>query len=314
MNASLNGKKLTPSMSGRNLKLGNKSRAGEIIFIIAMLAIPVINWLVFWLYVNFDSILLAFQNAYTQEWTTDNFVAFWSSLTRDGGDLKIAFMNTALYFLSSLVIIMPLSLFISYFIYKKVKGYKVFRIIFYLPCIIPASVLTTVFAEIVNPGGVVNVIMDWLHLSYPDHGILGTEGIKTAAIIAYTVIFGLGGDMLIFSSAMSRIPIELLEAGRLDGLGPFRELTRIILPLIWPTVSTKITLLMTGLFTASGPILLLVNGMHNDITISFWIFNTVRVTGDYGIVAAAGLCFTAVAIPLILGVRKIMGRFSEAEY
>lgn len=315
MNAS--GLKLTPSMSGRSPNFyhkSRKSRIGEYIFIIALIIIPVVNWLVFWLYVNLDSILLAFQNAYTQEWTLDNFTAFFTALTSKGGDLKIAMINTALYFMASFFIIMPLSLFISYFIYKHIPGYKIFRILFYLPCIIPATVLTTVFEQMVNPNGPVNIIFNLLHIPYPSRGLLGTEYLRTATIIVYTIIFGLGGDMLIFSSAMSRIPTDVLEAARLDGFGPFRELTQIILPLIWPTISTKIVLLMTGLFTASGPILLLVQGILKDQTISYWIYDTVRVTGDYGIVAAAGLFFTAIAVPLILGVRKLLDRFSATEY
>lgn len=314
MTSLLNKRRLTPSMSGRNFKDFHKSRKGEYLFIIAMLIIPVVNWLVFWLYVNLDSILLAFKNVYTEEWTTINFETFWSSLTSDNGDLKIAATNTFLYFSASLIIIMPLSLITSYFIYKKVAGYKVFRILFYLPCIIPATVLTTVYSEMVGPGSVVNVICNWLGITYPDAGLLGSETTRTTTIIVYTILFGLGGDMLIFSSAMSRIPSDVLEAAKLDGFGPFKELYKIILPLIWPTISTKIVLLMTGLFTASGPILLLVRGMLNDQTISFWIYDTVRITGDYGIVAAAGLCFTAVSVPLILGIRKLMDRFKAAEY
>jgi branched-subunit amino acid permease len=40
----------------------------------------------------------------------------------------------------------------------------------------------------------------------------------------------------------------------------------------------------------------------------------VQKDGDYGIVAAAGLCFTAVMIPLILGVRALMEKASDVEY
>ena len=125
--------------------------------------------------------------------------------------------------------------------------------------------------------------------------------------------------MLIFSGAMSRIPTEVIESARLDGVGPFRELVSIILPLVWPTITTAIVLQITGLFTASGPILLLVNGTHETTTISYWIYN--KINGDgyggggmYNLVSAAGLCFTAVAIPIVLSVRKFMSRFEEVEY
>ena len=35
--------------------------SGQTAFLIAIMTLPVINWLIFWLYINVNSILLAFQ-------------------------------------------------------------------------------------------------------------------------------------------------------------------------------------------------------------------------------------------------------------
>ena len=67
-----------------------KNKRKEILFLFAMLAVPVANWLLFWLYVNFSSILLAFQDARTGEFTFNNFVTFWDNLTMPGGEIGIA--------------------------------------------------------------------------------------------------------------------------------------------------------------------------------------------------------------------------------
>jgi ABC-type sugar transport system permease subunit len=71
---------------------------------------------------------------------------------------------------------------------------------------------------------------------------------------------------------------------------------------------------LSGIFSASGPILLLVTGQYNTSTVAFWIYNIVQEEGDYNLVATAGLCFTAVIIPIILLVRAFMERFSDVEY
>jgi len=294
-------------------------RKKQTIFLIAMLAIPVINWLVFWLYININSIFLAFQKAADSSFSLENFVQFFQSLTRPGNEMNIAVRNTLLYFLEGMLLNIPSALVISYFLYKRIRGYKFFRIIVYLPCILPPVVLTTVFKQVINPDGPLGVLVKNMGFDFPQAGLLGQASTATWTILVYTFLVGFGGNMLIFSGAMSRIPIEVIESARLDGVGPFHELTRIILPLIWPTITTAIVLQMTGLFTASGPILLLVNGTHETTTISYWIYN--KINGDgyggggmYNLVSAAGLCFTAVAIPVILSVRKFMSRFEEVEY
>ena len=104
----------------KNSKNGPFNKRGQTIFIIVMLALPVIQWLIFWLYVNLQSIMLAFKDMRTGEFTFINFITFWKELTKPKGDIGIAIKNTMLYFLTSMVVVIPISTFISYFIYKRI--------------------------------------------------------------------------------------------------------------------------------------------------------------------------------------------------
>ncbi len=295
-------------------------RKGRTLFIICILAIPILNWLVFWLYVNISSIFLAFQEldpaTGTQEWAKwKNFTKLWEEITGDG-DLLLSLQNTGRYFLSSLLITMPLSLFISYFLSKKIWGYQFYRVVFYLPCIIMPVVLTSVYDKMLDPRGPIAKIFEKLSISYPLEGPLYKEDsvMPTVMIIVYTILTGFGGDMLIFSGAMSRIPTEVYESARLDGCGPIREVFTIVMPLIWSTISTKIVLLMSGIFAASGPIMLLVTENYKTTTVAFWIYNIVQKGRDVNLVATAGLCFTLIIIPIIFGVRALMDKFGNVEY
>ncbi len=311
---SIEKKKLQPN----NFLNKQKTRKGQKIFLVCMLAIPIVNWLVFWLYVNLSSILLAFQIdvAGEMQWSLQNFETFWQHLTDKGNQLNISLKNTMLYFLSSAFITMPLSLLVSYFLSKKILGYKFFRIVFYLPCIITPIVLTSVFSQLLLPTGPLGILFSKINPNYPMNGPLRIHDsiVPTLTIIVYTVLTGIGGDMLIFSGAMSRIPTEVFESAKLDGCGPFREVVTIVIPLILSTISTKVVLLISGIFSASGPIMLLVTGEYQTSTIAFWIYDIVQAEGDYNLVATAGLCFTLVLIPLIILVRAVMDKISDVEY
>ena len=101
-------------------------------FILLFLAVPVANFLVFWLYVNFDSILLAFQipqSNGTIEWGLDNFRRFFSEFSGENPVMLTALKNTMIFFFSNLFVVLPVSLLLCYFLYKKVAGYKAFRFI-----------------------------------------------------------------------------------------------------------------------------------------------------------------------------------------
>lgn len=293
-----------------------KSRKRELIFITLMLAVPVLNWLVFWLYVNSSTIFLAFQDARTGAFTFNNFVTFWDNLTMPGGEIGIALKNTIIYFLTSLFVIMPLSLFISYFLYKKIFMYKFFRVIFYLPAIISGVALVAVYSNFINPNGPLSYVFKLFGQKIPPEGLLARPETATWTIVGYCIWTGFSGYILLFSGGMARIPTEVLESAKLDGCGLLEELIQVILPMMWPTVSTQIILLFTGIFSASGPILLFTNGNAETTTISFWIFE--QVYGDrlssYNIVSATGLVFTVLGVPIILLIRWLMEKINVVEY
>lgn len=83
------------SGESKKRKIGvNKTR---ILFLITMLAIPLLHFAVFYIYLNLSSFTIAFQNM-QGDFTFNNFVMMWDSLTTSGGELAIALKNTLLYF------------------------------------------------------------------------------------------------------------------------------------------------------------------------------------------------------------------------
>ena len=298
----------TLSISKKIKKKRTKKRTNTIIFLFCMLFLPVLNWLIFWLYVNISSITLAFRDARTNSFTFQNFVIFWESLTSPTGDIGVSLINTFKYFGTSLVIIMPVALFISYFLYKKVRGHRIFRVIFYLPAIISGVAMVAVYKNFINPNGPLDLFLRLFGKSVPPEGFLAKESTATLTIIIYCIWTGFSGNVLIYCGAMARVPIECLESATLDGCGPVRELFQIILPLIWPTISTQIVLLFTGIFGVSGPILLFTYGEYGTSTLAFWIWKSIYTGSEaaYNIISATGLVLTAIGVPLILLVRLFM--------
>ena len=298
---------------------------GRVIFIVAMLAIPLANWLVFWLGVNLNTLLMAFQDN-LGNWSLENFPRVWESLVNPPDpqvSIQIGIGNTLIYFAAGLLISLPLSLILSYFIYKKIFLYRSFRVIFYLPAIISGVAMSTVFMEFIKPYGPLGNILAVFNIELPPEGLLARSGVATLTIVFYSIWTGLSGNMILLNGAMTRIPAEVLEAARLDGVGPFKELVSFILPLIWPSLSSMLVFQFVGILGASGPILLFApRGEANTMTLSYWIFYQVYGGGGYGgaagrnlaMVSTAGICFTAVSLPITFFVRWLAEKVSTVEY
>lgn len=285
----------------------------NMVFITVMLALPIMHWLIFWLTVNINSILMAFQIP-TGDWSIETMKSVFRSLGTGDSDLRIAIKNTLLYFTKDVVMLF-FQMLIAYFFYKKIAGYKVFRIIFYIPSIISGVAVANMFSNFIMPSGPFGVILSKFGVS-PVPEFLADSAYATNTILLYTIWLGWGGNMLLFGGAFARIPTELIEAAKLDGITAGKEFIYLILPLIWSTLSTLLILNMTGLFGASGPILLFTRGAYRTTTIGYWIFDKVKYVGlsAYNEVAAAGLVFSAIGVPIILFFKWLLERIPVVEY
>ncbi len=311
---------MQPTIKTKKSKYGllDKTKS-RIIFIILTLSIPLIHFIIFWLYVNFDGILLAFKDARTEEWTFGNFTMVWELLTAPGGEIGIAIRNTMLYFAESFVLLF-LNFVVAYFLYKKIWGFKAFRIIFYLPGIVSAVALTTVFEVFIKTTGPLGAICGAMGIKLPAGGLLDSPSTATFTIMAYNFWTGFSTWMLMFTASLSRLPEDVFEAACLDGCKPFRELIQLVLPMIMPMFSTLLVLNFTGLFSASGPILLFTQGKAETTTLAYWTFAQVYGaggyggSGSYGLVSAMGIIMTLIAVPLTMLVRWLVERIPTVEY
>lgn len=294
-------------------------RKGKGIFVFCMVIVSLLHFCIFYIGVNYKSIMLAFQTVGNIDengivhyvFTLDNFKNFFIEMTHSDTVLPTAFLNTLKYFVLNTFILFPIGIITSYFLYKKVWGHKLFRIIFYLPGLISGVVVVATFKGITSLGGPIHQLMyNLFHIELPS---LYSDQYATSTIMAYVVwAGGLCVNYILMTGAMSRIPEEIIESARLDGVGMWCELVQIVIPLIWDTVATLFIMSFIGIFQASGPIMLFNTG-KKSWTISYWIFKQVTA-GSYSYPAAVGLLLTLISFPLVLLVRKLLNKIEGVEY
>ncbi len=282
------------------------------VFIIVMLFVPIVEFLVFWVGVNFQSILLAFQQNKadgTVVWGFVHFENFFKEFKTVDSGLVIGIKNTFKYFFAQQLFVFPCSLLLCYFLYKKIAGYKAFRFIFYIPSIVTATVLAVLFKTAISGAGPVGTLCE--SLGWEEIKWLNDSEYATKTLLFYNIMFSFGGNMILLSGAMSHIDESIIEAGKIDGVGMWREIVQLVIPLIWPTLTTLIIFGVMGIFSASGPVLLFTQGGYKTTTISYWIYEKVYFAGEYNYPAAVGLVCSVIAIPLTLGVRALLNKTLE---
>lgn len=303
-------KRKTPAV-----RLGRKNTRVAILFICVAL-IPALSHLaIFWAPVQIQSLILSFVDYRTNSFTLfGNFASAIEMLTDGASDLGSGMLNTCKFFLVGLALKM-LSFFAAYMLYKKMFGSAFVRTVLYLPAAVSSFMMAYIYQQVlISEGPLITFLTQTLGIEMKLPVIVESA---MPMMIFYQIWLGLGGGLIVWFGAMGRIPPDILDYGKLDGIGPFREFFSIIIPLIWPTFVTLFTLDLIGFFGADGPILLFTEGRYGTFTLGYWLFDVVYSGSRnmYGVAMAVGLLMTFATIPVVFIARYIMNRFGqEVEY
>lgn len=292
----------------------------KIAFILFCITIPIIQWLIFYVYTNFSSITMAFKDS-TGAFSLENFQRFFTELQTESSEIRLAFRNTFLTF-GIVLLSYPFKVLVSFFIYKKVPFAGLYRILFFLPSILFSVCTAMVFKQLVGVNGfIAQWVQNWQGLEQVPE-LLADSRFANTVVILHMLWLGFPGDLIIWGGTFARIPEELLEAGRIDGVNWWQEFTKITVPLVWPTLSLQMVLMICGIFGASGSNFLLAGGGHGTITFSTWTYlQTLNNSGSaytsnvFNYMSAVGFMVTIVAVILSLSIRKITDKvFNDIDF
>lgn len=285
-------------------------------FIVSCITIPLIHFLLFYIYSNGSAITMAFQDS-KGAWSFDNFKMFFKEFQMESSDINLAFRNTAIIFAVN-VIQFPFQVLVSYFLYKKIPLSGAFRILFFLPSVIFDVCVAEAFTAMIGVEGPIALwVQDILGLAQTPE-LLADSRYALATVLTHKIWLSFAGDLIIWGGTFARIPQEVLEAGKVDGATWWDEFTKITLPMIWPTFALKVVLMFCGFFNASGGEFLLTSGGYKTITVSTWLIVTLQArsggnyhSGAYNYMSAVGIIITIIAVLIAQIIRRITDRMQE---
>ncbi len=315
--------------NGQKVRRINYRKRNRNLFFACIVALPVLQFCVCYIYVNLNSFILAFQHyeAPTGRLGFDITFAGFSNFKEAMGLIlaRLGFLkNSLLLFFWTTVIGLTLALLFSYYIYKKYPFGELFRVVLFLPKILSGVVFCLLFRYIT--GGVYQYIAKtFFHVESPLQ-LLSNPETQLATLLFFSVWVSFGVNVLMFSGAMSGIDESIVESAQLDGTNAIQEFIYITVPMIWPTFVSFIVINFTGLFTDQMHLhTFFGNGAGESISTFGYYLYTNSVNGEliklsssktappvFSVQAAMGLIMTAVMLPLTLGLRKALRKFGPS--
>ncbi len=291
-------------------------------FVYAVLGYPILLFIVFFVILNFNSFIMAFQErdflGNVTGWVGfRNFKDFFVNL-KNSPLLSKALTNSFLLYGAGLFIGVPLQLIFSYWLFKKVPGHGIIRFIVMLPTIISEFIVCLVFKKFVE-GAMPSLFGSLGKTDFPN--LIADARYTFGTVVFYAVWMSFTTSLIMFSNAMNQLPDEVFESGRVDGIAEgFQELIYLALPMIFPTITTFLITGFAGILTATGPLVsfFMLNAPQNSYTIGYYYYVEVAASSsqvNYPYLAAGGLMFTFISAPLTFLLKWALEKYGpNAEY
>lgn len=197
----------------------------------------IVGFFVFSVYPMISSLLYAFTDFNGTKITeigTMNFEKIFSGDIIDGWtEVGKSFGLSILYAVISIPMNLILSYILALFLHKEVKGIRFFRLLYYLPVVIPGIAMGLLWIDVFNPeaNGIMNQIFAFFGL--PKNSFF-QNGDSALITFISTGLWVIGGNMIMWLAALGNIPPSVIEAAKIDGAGYFRRLLVIVIPLCTP--------------------------------------------------------------------------------
>lgn len=216
------------------------------------------------------------------------------------------------------VIAVPLSLFLSFLcailLNLKVHGQAFYRVVYFLPSIVPTVAGTILWLWILNPEmGLLNTSLNLIGLNGPNW-MSSPEWSKPALILLG--LWGMGGTIVLYLSGLQDVPVNLIEAAELDGAGWWQRLWHVTIPMVSPVTLFNLVTGMIAMFQYFAQAYLVGGGdnlgspLNSTLFYSVYLYQNAFLYLKMGYASAMAWILFLVILSATLLLLKISDRFT----
>lgn len=175
----------------------------------------------------------------------------WIGLTNYAGMFKdelflISLRNTGYMVLIAVPLTLLLSFLCAVLLNLKLKGQAIYRVVYFLPSIVPTVAGTLLFVWILNPNtGLLNSALESVGITSPNW-FANPYWAKPALILMG--LWGMGQTIIIYLAGLQDVPQTLLEAAEIDGASWWQRLMNVTIPMVSPLTLFNLIIGVIGMF------------------------------------------------------------------
>jgi ABC-type sugar transport system permease subunit len=228
-------------------------------------------------------------DGFTSQWI--GFTAY-TNLFHNPEFVTVLENNAVMLLALPISIVLPLA--VAFLLNTQLRGWRIFRSVFFLPTAVSWVVIAFVARRFFDPDkqGILRSLLDHTGLGFWHPDLLAHEHSALIAVMITFIWSVFGTNMIIFLAGMSTIDQEIYDAAKVDGAGSFTVMVRITFPLIKRFVQFAFIISLITAFSALfSLIIVMTNGGpgYGSTTLEFFIYEQAFTENNFGVAATAGV-------------------------
>lgn len=229
--------------------------------------------------------------------STRTFIGLQNYVTmfKDANFIR-SLINTLIWVASGLIIpvLIPLVLAIAI---SRTKLASVYKNFFYFPQALSATIGSLILTSLLSIYGLPK-LFGMMGLHNLDSYWLSIPYVNTFVMIAASVWQGVGTNLILFIVGLNNIPSEPIEAAQLDGATTYQLYTKVVMPLLKPTIIVVLLMSLVNSFKSFDSVWLMTGGgpYRTSETLALTMYKETFINGRYGYGSAISTFLSVVTL------------------
>jgi len=217
-----------------------------------------------------------------------------------------------LQLLLAIPLMVVISLVISVLLYERVAGWKIYRIIVFVPFVLAIPIVAVVMKRMFQFSGPVNELLRWLSLDFMALDWIGSSDVALWTVMILIIWRESALGIILFLARLLSLDESVIEAAKIDGANWWHRLWHIIIPEMRGVIEFFVVVSVITMLAAVFSYVYVMGGGRggpgtSTEVVELYIFNALIRSSLPGIASAASVLLflvTGVLIFLLFRVRR----------
>lgn len=231
---------------------------------------------------------------------------FWESVTHN------------LLLLLAVPFMVVWSLLIAVVLCERMKGWKLYRVVLFLPYILAIPIIAVVMKKMFQFNGPINEVLRWIGFDFLALDWIGSSDVALWTVMLLIIWRESALGIILFLARLLSLDESLIESAKLEGANWWQRLWHIIVPQMKVVIEFYVVVSVITILSAVFSYVFMIGGGRggpgtSTMVVELYIFNALIRTSLPGIASAVSVMLFLVSLLLIVPLFAVRRRANEEE-